>query len=1256
MSGNIKFSVRFLVTALFLIPSASFALGSQACPVITRDLSYAVNTDQNSNGEVSNLQNFLIANNFMEKGDVTLNGDRVSDKIGYFGKYTDAGVRLFKEARGLNLNVLDARYSIPAPVDQATRAKIQYFCTHESIWGPQNISSDQKSIKINSPNSGTYSSGQSVSINITMTNLQYDNSAYVTMSTKYINAYIKNDSLGINKKIALSAVNALNNIYVAYIPTDVPTGNGYSLYMCDDRTLDATIYDSKICSNPKDFTFSIIATGSSVPTVEFLGKSKLETVYNQSTGKEDALKISSTIKITAGNSPINIISPASVASIIQLHKDNVEAFTVDTKYLQFSATSNIGDSILIPAYSSAIFDTVTLSTAVSSNFNMKFNVGTRDFKYIDSNGVQKVITKDQFKGDYLPIENSRAFSGGLVPYITNVVCTKADVSCTITGLNFSVTGAGQSVTNVISIYDPVTMRNMTTSKFYNSNQGKITFKLSDFGISYDADFNISVFIYPLYSHYFGNMVTLPVRNIFSSAPVQTPVSTPTVPQVSYNGIPLTSALPTPQVVVPPPDQTAPVITINGASTVTIPFGSVYTDAGATAYDDRDGVITSKILTVNNVNTFAAVSYTVKYNVTDSAGNKAGEVTRTVVVSPQVILDRTLPVITLVGPSIVTLPFGSSYTDAGATGQDNVDGDITSRIVKNNTVNTYIAGTYTVRYNVSDIAGNRATEVIRTVIVLPAVEVVQPIVIPPVIVPTTVAPEIVDVPAPVSLQKGTYTAYFNLSQKPFASVKGITKDAALTKCTTSHNAVPKVAIRCMWNGAQIYSFSPTAPALTPPVVQVTQPQTPSLPAPPVVVSQTVPVAQTVVETAPSVSTGVYTAFFNQSLIPFNTVNGITKEVALAKCMASHNAVPTVGIRCMWEGVQIYNFAPTTPTTPNLFQAYMQNKNGASKIDQEEKSVPSEVQTAPAVPASQPASQPVVATQVETTPTGTYTAYFNQSLVPFMTIPGITKDVALAKCLVSHNALPIIKLRCMWNGIQIYGFSQATPTVEQSSPAQVPAPVTPPVTAPQSAPAVTAPTPSVDPTQIYMLPSVIEVPVLDHPITVPATAKIGPDDYAYCTDENGVCSFTETRSVAYGANGKFFYRNITGGTSCVNTVFGDPIPGVIKSCYYKKIINTKTNYKRFYEVEAMLQNKNAPVVLGASTICLDLTRNLYRGMESGTVSSLQSFLVEKKLLDEKTGFYGDKTIQAVKDYQASKGLKITGMVFELTRQAMKNETCR
>ena len=157
------------------------------------------------------------------------------------------------------------------------------------------------------------------------------------------------------------------------------------------------------------------------------------------------------------------------------------------------------------------------------------------------------------------------------------------------------------------------------------------------------------------------------------------------------------------------DSIIPVIILEGEPTVTVEVGTSYTDAGATASDNIDGDITSNITTVNNVDTDVVASYTLTYNVLDSSGNAATEVTRTVNV-----VDTTVPVITLTGDAVVTTEVDATYTDAGATALDNYDGDITPAIVVVNTVNIAIVGTYTVTYNVSDISGNPAVQVTRTV--------------------------------------------------------------------------------------------------------------------------------------------------------------------------------------------------------------------------------------------------------------------------------------------------------------------------------------------------------------------------------------------------------------------------------------------------------------------------------------------------------------------------------------------------------------
>jgi hypothetical protein len=77
-------------------------------------------------------------------------------------------------------------------------------------------------------------------------------------------------------------------------------------------------------------------------------------------------------------------------------------------------------------------------------------------------------------------------------------------------------------------------------------------------------------------------------------------------------------------------------------------------------------------------------------------------------------DLAPPVIQVLGQPSVTLLVGDPYADAGATATDAIDGDVTSRIVVTNPVNTAVIGTYTVTYNATDRSGNKATAVTRTV--------------------------------------------------------------------------------------------------------------------------------------------------------------------------------------------------------------------------------------------------------------------------------------------------------------------------------------------------------------------------------------------------------------------------------------------------------------------------------------------------------------------------------------------------------------
>lgn len=80
------------------------------------------------------------------------------------------------------------------------------------------------------------------------------------------------------------------------------------------------------------------------------------------------------------------------------------------------------------------------------------------------------------------------------------------------------------------------------------------------------------------------------------------------------------------------DTVAPVITLNGANPMTVGFGTVFTDPGATASDGCAGDLTSAIVVTGSVDTNTVGFYALTYTVSDPSGHSDTKV-RTVQVSP-----------------------------------------------------------------------------------------------------------------------------------------------------------------------------------------------------------------------------------------------------------------------------------------------------------------------------------------------------------------------------------------------------------------------------------------------------------------------------------------------------------------------------------------------------------------------------------------------------------------------------------------------
>lgn len=183
------------------------------------------------------------------------------------------------------------------------------------------------------------------------------------------------------------------------------------------------------------------------------------------------------------------------------------------------------------------------------------------------------------------------------------------------------------------------------------------------------------------------------------------------------------------------DTEKPVITIIGESEITINQGSEYKDSGAKANDNIDGDLTSKIKTTSTVNVKNSGTYVVTYTVSDKAGNKAEAKRKVIVVATPTTTVRTTtksssnvktttrarvtvtttqrvttpPTITLRGSTVVEINAGTQYTDPGYSATDAKGTDITASVTVSGNINTNVAGTYTLRYSVTDSYGNSASK-------------------------------------------------------------------------------------------------------------------------------------------------------------------------------------------------------------------------------------------------------------------------------------------------------------------------------------------------------------------------------------------------------------------------------------------------------------------------------------------------------------------------------------------------------------------
>ena len=175
-------------------------------------------------------------------------------------------------------------------------------------------------------------------------------------------------------------------------------------------------------------------------------------------------------------------------------------------------------------------------------------------------------------------------------------------------------------------------------------------------------------------------------------------ATDTAGNVAEGSFTITVQDATPPTLIVPLDITQEAVSSSGA---TVTFT-------ASASDTVSGPLTPTCTPMSD-STFPLGTTTVTCTATDAAGNTATSSFNIIV------QDTTKPIITLNGDQYLTIEMGSTYTEAGATWTDIVDGSGAANI-GGDTINTAVVGVYHVTYNKTDIHSNIALEVVRTVTV------------------------------------------------------------------------------------------------------------------------------------------------------------------------------------------------------------------------------------------------------------------------------------------------------------------------------------------------------------------------------------------------------------------------------------------------------------------------------------------------------------------------------------------------------------
>lgn len=141
------------------------------------------------------------------------------------------------------------------------------------------------------------------------------------------------------------------------------------------------------------------------------------------------------------------------------------------------------------------------------------------------------------------------------------------------------------------------------------------------------------------------------------------------------------------------------IKLYGEKNITLNYNEEYKEEGATAkylFKDIKDINISGEVDTSKVGKYE-ITYEAKYSFVKSS------ITRTIEV-----VDKKEPILELEGNTSIKLYVGNQYKEPGYKANDEYDGDLTEKVIVNNSIDINKAGKYSIIYEIEDSSGNKVT--------------------------------------------------------------------------------------------------------------------------------------------------------------------------------------------------------------------------------------------------------------------------------------------------------------------------------------------------------------------------------------------------------------------------------------------------------------------------------------------------------------------------------------------------------------------